>query len=154
MKKLLLLLPTVIITSLATAQTPSDLVINKYRNEKGVELSVNAQPATGGENNSVSTVMKEMTIYKRDGEKSTGKLYRKVKKDCLKFFKHKDYAVIQQEKDEHESFTAFKYTKNGILEMCFLTISDEMLTIELTQTTGLTEKAIANAELNVSRVTR
>lgn len=151
MKKLLLLPLTFICTLIVTAQTPSDVLFNKYSNKTGVELSVNAQP-TDVKNSSISTVIKAMTVNKPDDEKSTSKLYRNVKKDCLKFFKNKDYVVIQQEKDEHESFTVYKYAKNGTLEMCFLTISDETLTLELTQTKGLTEKAMANAELNVKRV--
>ena len=81
-----------------------------------------------------------------DDEKGKSKLYNKVKNDCVKLFKNKDYMVIQHDKDDDESFTAYKYAKNGVVEMCVLTISDDELILDTAQMNGLSKEAMNNVE--------
>ncbi|GEM_PF-6364119 len=154
MKNLLSLILPIFCISVVGAQTPSEVLFNKYGNKKGVELFVTSQPAlkVDAKNIAVSSVIREMSIAAEDEDsEKKSKLYNKVKRDCMKLFNNKDYVIIQQDKDDIESFTAFKYAKNGVLEMCVLTINEEKLTLESTLTAGLPETAIANAEINIKR---
>jgi hypothetical protein len=86
-----------------------------------------------------------------DDEKGKSKLYDKVKNDCVKLFKNKNYVVIRRDKDDDESFTVYKYAKNGIVEMCVLTINDDELTLESTKISGLSKEAMNNVEFKIKK---
>jgi hypothetical protein len=152
MKHLLLLVLSIVWISVALAQTPSEKLFSKYGNKEGVEISVTSQPPVKDTvlNTLISTVIKIMTVN-ADDEKGKSKLYNKVKNDCVKFFKSKEYAVVQHDKDNHESFTVYKYAKKGLVEMCILTISDDELTLESNQMSGLPEEAMNNIEFKINK---
>jgi hypothetical protein len=155
MKHLLSLVLSIVCISVAVAQTQLEKLFTKYGDKKGVEISVTSQPPVKDtiRNTLISTVITAMTVNAEaeDDEKGKSKLYDKVKNDCVKLFKNKNYVVIRRDKDDDESFTVYKYAKNGIVEMCVLTINDDELTLDSTKISGLSKEAMNNVEFKIKK---
>lgn len=148
MKHLFSLVLSIVCVSVGVAQTPLEKLFTKYKDEKGVEMSVTSQPPVKDSvrNTFISTVIREMTV-----NADASKLYNKVKNDCVRFFKNKNYKVIQYDKDDDESLTVYKYAKRGVVEMCVLTINDDEGTLESTQMSGLSKEAMNNVEFKIKK---
>ena len=150
MKLLLLLFLSIPTISVVIAQTPSEKLFKKYGNKEAVEYHVTTQSQVKDSirNTMITTVIKTMSIDNDD--KANSKFFKKMTNACVKLLKRNDYMMIHRDKDDDESITVCKYAKNGVVELCVLSIDEETLTLTSTRIIGLTDEGMKNVDVNFS----
>lgn len=155
MKFFFLFLVSTLWVSIASAQTPIDVIFKKYSDKNGVIMSTdNITAEKDGESKAtLTTIIKTMSIEKDEDEKKVAKLFRKALKDCNKILNKKGYNLISIDKDDDSSNKVYKYESGTVIEICELEQDEDELTLTVTQISGLPKEMKENFKIKTEHKT-
>ena len=142
MKCLILLL---FFTNLIFAQTPATKIFEKHKNIDGIESSI--QPIAIVTDSIKNTTYKGTTrLIMADGYDVEEKLFKKIKKDCKRFAKNKNYTLLYEAGESDIDVKFFVSTKKRMFELVMMIRSEDMITFCSLVMDGLTKEMLKEAE--------